>query len=109
MGWANGTAAREPHRQVKGASELDARVVRAAFPDWHIGGGPDWWFAFRGGFDVHYGPRSLLRCSLSAPDLPRLAVKLGLQAFLDSLTGDELAEVWSRVKLPVPADLDKAT
>jgi hypothetical protein len=109
MRWADGTAAGETHRRATGANELDARLVRAAFPDWHIGGGPGFWFAFRGGFEAANGPGSLLRCYLSAPDLPRLEAKLSLQAFLDSLAGDELAEVWRRVRLPAPADLNGAT
>lgn len=78
---------------------IDMAMVRDAFPAWRIAEGPGRWFAVRGGRVVQSGPASLLRCYLSAPDLPQLAEKLGLQQYLDDLTPEQLAEVWERVTL----------
>lgn len=85
-----------------GATVPDAARVREAFPDWHIGAGPGCWFAVRAGVEARYGPKSLLRRCLIAPDLPQLAGKLGLQQHLDHLTRKELADAWKRVILPLP-------
>jgi hypothetical protein len=82
---------------------LDAAAVRAAFPAWRIGGSAGHWFAFRAGMEAFYGPRSLLRCYLNAPDLHQLAARLSLQAYLDSLTPGELSHVWDAAMLPGPA------
>ena len=79
---------------------IDAAMVREAFPEWHLAGGPGRWFAVRGGCVAESGPASLLRCYLSALDLPQLAEKLGLQQYLDDLPAEQLAEVWERVTLP---------
>ena len=84
------------------ATVLDVATVREAYPDWRIGGGPGCWFAVRDGVEAHYGPKSLLRRCLSAPDLPQLAEKLGLQQYLDRLAPEELADVWKRVMPPPP-------
>jgi hypothetical protein len=79
---------------------LEATIVRAAFPGWRIGGTPGHWYAFRAGIEARYGPRSLLRCYHSAPDLQRLAARLSLQNCLDTLTPDELTQVWDAATLP---------
>jgi hypothetical protein len=79
---------------------INTTMVRDAFPAWRIAEASGHWFAVRGGCVVQTGPASLLRCYLSAPDLPQLAEKLGLQQYLDDLTPDQLAEVWERITLP---------
>jgi hypothetical protein len=84
------------------ATVLVAATVRAADPDWRIGGGPGCWFAVRYGVEAHYRPTSLLRRCLSAPDLPQLAEESGLQRYLDRLTPGELADAWKRVMPPLP-------
>lgn len=91
---------------------VDAATVREAFPEWRIAEGPECWFAIRGGLFFEYGPRSLIRSYLSAPDLPQLMLKLGLQRYLDHLTADELAEVWTFASLPgdpIPAPTNTDT
>lgn len=79
---------------------LDAAMVRAAFPAWHVAqratGG---WLAFRGGLEMSGGPRSLLRCVLGAPTLADLAERLAVQEYLDGLSPEELAGVWARPTL----------
>jgi hypothetical protein len=82
------------------ATVVDAAMVREAFPEWGIAEGPGFWYAIRGGQVVEFGPRSLLRCYLRAPDLPHLTEKLGLQRYLDSLTPEQLDDVWDRAMLP---------
>ncbi len=84
------------------ATVLDVATVREAYPHWRTGGGPGRWFAVRDGVEAHYGPKSLLCRCLSAPDLPQLAEKLGLQQYLDRLAPEELADVWKRVMPPPP-------
>ena len=81
---------------------LDVATVREACPDWRIGGGPGCWFAVRDSVEAHYGPNSLLRRYLSAPDLPQLAGKPGLQQHLDRLAPEELADARKRVMRPLP-------
>lgn len=83
-----------------GALELDS--VRAAFPGWHIGSSCGSRYAFRGGTVALDGPRSLLRCYLRADTLTALAGQFNLQDYLDSLSDQELAEVWHQVSLPEP-------
>lgn len=46
------------------------------------------------------GPRSLLRRYLRASTLPALVEQLCLQECLDSLSDQELTEVWRRARLP---------
>jgi hypothetical protein len=82
------------------SGQLDLDSLRAAFPNWHLGGAPGYWFAVRGGVEVAGGPRSLLRCCLSADTLEALADKLCLQVYLDGLSDQELEGVWQHVKLP---------
>ena len=84
------------------ATVLDRATVHKAYPDWRIGGGPGCWFAVRDSVEAHYGPNSLLRRYLSAPDLPQLAEKLGFQQYLDRLAPEELADAWKRVMPPLP-------
>jgi hypothetical protein len=84
------------------ATVLDVATVREAYPDWRAGGGPGRWFAVRDGVEAHYGPKSLLCRCLSAPDLPQLAEKLGLQQYPDRLAPEELADAWKRVMPPPP-------
>jgi hypothetical protein len=83
-------------------SQLDLEAVRATFPDWrlyHISGN---WHAFRSGVAMLDGPWSLLPRHLHAATLPDLAERLCLQAHLDDLSDQELAEVWQQMKLPEP-------
>ncbi len=87
------------------ATVLDVATVREAYPDWRIAGGPGCWFAVRDGVGAYYGPKSLLRRCLSAPDLPQQTEKLGLQQYLDRLTPEELADAWKRVMPPLPENL----
>jgi hypothetical protein len=84
------------------ATVLDMATVHEAYPDWPIGGGQGCWFAVRDGVEAHHGPTSPLRRGPSAPDLPQLAGKLGLQPYLDRLTPEELADAWKRVMPPLP-------
>ena len=81
-------------------AKLDLDILRAAFPSWRIGGSLGFWYALRGGAIVAAGPRSLLRCYLSAGTLFALAEKLCLQDHLDGLSDQELADVWQRACLP---------
>jgi hypothetical protein len=83
-------------------AQLGLDALRAVFPNWRINGSPCHWFAVRGGFVAHGGPRSLLHCYLSASTLLELAEKLGLQEYLDGLSDQELADVWHRIELPRP-------
>lgn len=84
------------------SSQLDLESVRVTFPDWRLYHISDNWHAFRSGTSMLDGPRSLLRCHLYAGTLLALAAKLCLQAYLDSLSDHELAEVWHQVRLPEP-------
>ncbi len=56
------------------------------------------------GLQHRFGPQSLIQRAMSADTLPRLAEKLGLQAYLDGLDVKELAEVYRTGTLP---DADK--
>ena len=85
-------------------AQLDLDMVRAVFPDWRIHGSLGNWFAVRGGFVAHDGPRSLLHCYLTASTLPELAEQLCLQEHLDGLSDQELADVWQRIELPRPTE-----
>lgn len=80
--------------------QLDLASLRAACPGWHIAGVSGTWYAFRGGISMLDGPWSLLRRHLRADTLLALAEQLSLQAYLDDLSEQELAEVWQRVRLP---------
>jgi hypothetical protein len=82
---------------------ITPETLRQAFPVWRIARGPGHWFAVRGGRVAESGPESLRRCYLSAPDLPQLAEKLGLQQYLDDLSPQRLAEVWESIMLPEDA------
>jgi len=88
------------------AEEMDLESLRAACPGWHIGGSSGNWHAFRSGVSMLDGPWSLLRRHLHADTLVGLAERLDLQEYLDSLSDQELAEVWQRVKLPEPTRQD---
>jgi hypothetical protein len=88
------------------AGQLDLESLRAACLDWHIAGSSGNWHAFRGGIFMLDGPWSLLRRHLRADTLLALAERLCLQAHLDSLSDQELAEVWQRVRLPEPSRRD---
>lgn len=79
---------------------LDLTMVRATFPGWRIFSSAGCWWAIRGGLEFFDGPKSLLRCTLSASTLVRLAEKLSLQEYLDGLTAEELADVYARASLP---------
>lgn len=81
-------------------AKLDLDILWAAFPSWRIGGSPGSWYALRGDAIVAAGPRSLLRCYLSAGTLLALTEKLCLQEHLDGLSDQELADVWRRIDLP---------
>lgn len=79
--------------------KLDIESLRTTFPNWHLGGAPGYWLAFRGGLEAADGPRSLLRRCLSASTLEALAEKLCLQEHLDGLSDHELADLWRQVGL----------
>lgn len=74
--------------------------LRAAFPYWHIVPRLGVWWAIRGGLQHWVGPQSLIQRAMSAQTLPGLAEKLGLQAYLDGLAAEELAEVYRTGTLP---------
>lgn len=82
------------------AEEIDLELLRAACPGWHIAGVSGTWHAFRGGVFMLDGPWSLLRRHLHADTLLALAEQFGLQEYLDSLSDQELAEVWRQMRLP---------
>jgi hypothetical protein len=92
--------------EVAPAEGVDLQSLRAACPSWHIAGSPGNWHAFRGGISMLDGPWSLLRCHLHADTLLDLAERLTLQAYLDGLNDQELAEVWQRVRLPESSGQD---
>ena len=83
-------------------SQLGLEAVRATFPDWRLYRISGSWHAFRGGVVMLDGPSSLLRRHLRADTLLDLAERLCLQAYLDDLSDQELAEVWQRMRLPEP-------
>jgi hypothetical protein len=87
-------------RDVTTLGTIDPIMLRRTFPQWRITGTEGCWFAIRGGLEMQTGPRSLLRCVLSASTLVELAEKLSLQEYLDGLTAEELDEVWRRASLP---------
>src|SRR5689334_16069511 len=87
-----GTRAMSDAEQHEPSSQLDPESLRAAFPDWRLGGAPGNWFAVRGGLEATSGPRSLLRRCLSASTLSALADKLCLQEHLDGLSDHDLAD-----------------
>ena len=84
------------------ATALDIATAREVYPDWRTGRGPGCWSAARDGVKAHYGPNSLLRRCPTAPDLPQLAGKPGLQQYLDRLTPEELADALKRVTPRLP-------
>ena len=86
------------------ATVLDMATAREAYPDWRAGRGPGCWSAAHDGVKAHYGPKSLPRRCPTAPDLPHLAGKPGLQHCLDRLTPEELANARQRVMPPLPED-----
>ena len=88
------------------SSQLDLASLRAACPGWHIAGSSDNWHAFRGGLSMLDGPWSLLRRHIHAATLVDLAEQLCLQTHLDTLSDQELAEVWQQVRLPEPTRQD---
>jgi hypothetical protein len=94
-----------PRRELSAAAPaeaLDLESLRVACPGWRIGGSSGNWHAFRSGISMTDGPWSLLRRHLHADTLLALAERLCLQAYLDSLNEQELAEVWQHVSLPKP-------
>jgi hypothetical protein len=99
-------AARRELSEVAAVEAVDTELLRAACPGWHIAGSSGDWHAFRGGISMLDGPWSLLRRYLHADTLPALAEQLGLQAYLDDLSGQELAEVWQQVSLRKPSRPD---
>lgn len=95
-----------PRRQLSAVAPveaLDLEAVRATCPGWHIAGSSGNWYAFRSGISMLDGPWSLLRRHLHADTLVDLAEQLGLQAYLDGLSEQELAEVWQHVNPRKPS------
>ena len=84
--------------------DITVGELRAAFPQWHIVQRLSIWCAIRGGLQHWAGPQSLIQRAMTADTLPRLADKLGLQAYLDGLDTEELTEVYRTGTLP---DADK--
>ncbi len=84
--------------------DITVDELRAAFPQWHIVQRLGVWWAMRGGLQQWVGPQSLIQRAMSADTLPWLAEKLDLQAYLDRLDAEELAEVYRTGTLP---DADK--
>jgi hypothetical protein len=87
-------------RDLADLGEITPEVLRKTFPGWRIFHDSGAWWATRGRTEEQAGPQSLLRRTLSAPDLPALAEKLCLQEWLDRLGEDELAAVYREVRLP---------
>lgn len=80
--------------------DITVDELRAAFPQWHIVQRLGVWWAIRGGLQHWVGPQSLIQRAMSAETLPGLAEKLSLQAYLDGLAAEELAEVYRTGTLP---------
>jgi hypothetical protein len=80
--------------------DITVDELRAAFPQWHIAERLGVWWAIRGGLQHWVGPQSLIQRAMRAQTLPRLAEKLDLQAYLDGLDAEELAEVYRTGTLP---------
>jgi hypothetical protein len=92
---AEGTGGRDGGvPDVAGLGEITAEGLRQTFPHWRIFPGDGSWWAVRGGIGRWDGPESLLLRALTAPDLTALAEQLCIQDWLDSLTAQELAEVY---------------
>ena len=81
-------------RDLADLGEITPDILRKTFPSWRIFCHLGVWWAIRGGHEALYGPQSLRRCVLTAPQLIALAEKLCLQEWLDSLSPDELAAVY---------------
>ncbi len=85
-------------RDLASLGEITPEMLAATFASagWrkpkHVAGGG--WITMRSGTQDWFGPRSLIRMALSAPDLGSLAEKLEVQAWLDRLDPEELAEAW---------------
>ena len=81
-------------RNVASLGEITAEALRQTFPNWRIFPGDGVWWAVRGGWQAWEGPKSLLLCALTAPDLTMLAERLCLQEWLESLDEEALAAVY---------------
>ena len=101
---AEGNAARDAARNghsgaggcgTAGPGEITPEAVAAAFPLWRKPArAGDAWITMRSGTEEYFGPRSLLRMSLSALTLAGLAEQLEVQAYLGRLGPDDLARIW---------------
>jgi hypothetical protein len=73
---------------------ITVEMLRETFDQWTIGETAERLVAIRTGCFVAIGPRSLIRACVMADSAARLAEQLGLQAWLESLSGAELEAVW---------------
>ena len=87
-------ATSERSKDFPSLGEITVEMLRQTFPEWRFFPSVDTWWAIRGGLQTWDGPRSLLLCSLSAPDLVALADRLCAQAWLDGLDDERLAAVY---------------
>jgi hypothetical protein len=88
---------------VGGVPEVTPESLAAKFPEWRTPArAGDAWITMRPGTEDYYGPRSLIRRTLSAQAIGELARKLDLQAHLDGLTPDQLAAAWRELRRSKP-------
>jgi hypothetical protein len=80
---------------VESLGELTPEVLQREFPGWRIfQGSADEWWATRAGRQQWTGPESLLKRMLGAADVDRLAERLCLQEWFDSLGPAQLEAVY---------------
>lgn len=88
------------------SGEVNVEMIRATFDHWRIFEADGRWCVLRSGtaFDPG-GPLSLLRSALNAGSL-ELGMQLCMQAWLASLSEDELRDVWLQVIGAAPRQPD---
>jgi|SRR5271165_1099453 len=79
---------------VASLGEITVGMLRATFPEWRVFKHVGAWWAVRPGVEKWDGPESLLRRTITAPDLMTLADRLCAQEWLDGLDDDELERVY---------------
>jgi hypothetical protein len=81
-------------RDITGAGEMTAEMLRDTFARWHIFSQFGAWWATREGSQYFTGAQSLIRRVLVADSLAALGDKLCLQEWLDGLDPLTLEQVW---------------
>lgn len=100
---AAGQNYRDGIREVASLGELTLEVLQREFPGWRIFRvSADEWWATRGGEQLWNGPASLLKRALGAADIEKLAERLCLQEWLDSLGPGQLEAVYKDLQESAP-------